>query len=172
MIHNEFLSNGWESWEFFKSHNDEVLHTYIKNNEAIIFKSLIDFYEYTEQGNPNIKRIYCSIDELPEIYSIFDDINEEYDKMDFNILKKYKNDRGLLEHELQHCRQFYRTLGIHAVLYKLSANYRYKAELECYRVQLRYAKSSFTAVKYFTKYLTTRYNLKLDAATVEKDLKR
>jgi len=42
---------------------------------------------------------------------------------------------ALIEHELTHCRQFYRTLGIHALLYWLSAEHRLKSELEAYAVQ-------------------------------------
>ncbi len=88
------------------------------------------------------------------------------------IKEKYKDDEGLLQHELQHIRQFYRTLMLHPLLYKFSARYRYNAELECYRVQLRYAKNKDRTLKYFVKLLTTRYGLKLDAKSVENDLRK
>lgn len=56
------------------------------------------------------------------------------------ILKEYKNDEGLIQHELTHCRQFYRTLFIHGVLYKFWSHYRYISEVEAYAVQLKYYK--------------------------------
>jgi len=45
-------------------------------------------------------------------------------------------ERSLIEHELVHVRQFYRTLGIHIILYEISSNYRLRSEVEAYRAQL------------------------------------
>jgi len=75
------------------------------------------------------------------------------------IKKDYKDDRGLLEHELQHCRQFYRTLMLHPLLYKFSKTYRYNSELECYRVQLSFSQNKNRSAKHFVKYITTWYKL-------------
>lgn len=50
----------------------------------------------------------------------------------------HKHDAGLIAHELQHCKQFYRTFGLHAILYNCSKQYRYKAEIEAYCVQLQF----------------------------------
>jgi len=52
------------------------------------------------------------------------------------ILKTRKWDKPLLKHELVHVKQFFRTLGIHGILYNISKKYRYKCELEAYRKQL------------------------------------
>lgn len=54
------------------------------------------------------------------------------------IKKSYKDDVGLLEHELTHSRQFYRYLGTWGLFY-LSAKFRYKFEFEAYKVQLSFA---------------------------------
>ena len=54
------------------------------------------------------------------------------------IRPAYKEDRPLLEHEKVHVRQFWRTLGFHALFYLLSKTYRFKAEVEAYRTQLSY----------------------------------
>jgi len=88
------------------------------------------------------------------------------------IKEDYKDDVGLLEHELQHIRQFYRTLGLHNLMYKFSDRYRYNSELECYRIQLKYATYYEQTLSRFVKLLMTRYNLKLNETSVEKDLRK
>jgi hypothetical protein len=51
---------------------------------------------------------------------------------------KYQNDTGILAHELVHVRQWYRTLGLHGILYTASRRYRLASEVEAYREQLRH----------------------------------
>jgi len=51
----------------------------------------------------------------------------------------HKDDRGLLEHEKVHIRQWWRTLGLHSLLYLLSKRYRLWAEVRAYRRQLEYS---------------------------------
>lgn len=87
------------------------------------------------------------------------------------IKKGYEDDEGLIEHELQHIRQFYRLPLIHFALYKFSAWYRYNAELECYKIQLSYCTHYETCVNHFAEFLTTRYGLKLEITQVIQDLK-
>ena len=50
----------------------------------------------------------------------------------------YKDDKGLHEHEAEHVRQWWKTLGLHSLLYLLSKQYRLWAEVAAYRVQLQY----------------------------------
>jgi hypothetical protein len=54
------------------------------------------------------------------------------------IKKGYENDKGLIEHELVHSKQFYRLPIIHWLMYLLLPTYRYKCEIEAYREQLRH----------------------------------
>jgi len=54
------------------------------------------------------------------------------------ILKSHKDDKGLLEHEKIHVRQFWRNPLFHGLRYQLSRSYRLKAEVEAYREQLKY----------------------------------
>lgn len=54
------------------------------------------------------------------------------------IRPAYRSDRGLLEHERVHARQWLRTLGLHSLLYALSKTYRLRAEVEAYREQARH----------------------------------
>jgi hypothetical protein len=56
----------------------------------------------------------------------------------FIVIKPELRNKGkILEHELIHCKQFYRTLGLNILLNNLSHKYRYKSELEAYGEQVR-----------------------------------
>ena len=74
------------------------------------------------------------------------------------ISPKYTNDKGLLDHELTHVRQWYRTFGFHSWLYKNKKKYRLNAEVEAYKEQL---KSYPDKLSYFALVLVTKpkYNL-------------
>ena len=54
------------------------------------------------------------------------------------IRPKYKHDRGLLEHEKVHRRQWLRTLGLHSFLYLFVPEYKLAAEVEAYKEQACY----------------------------------
>lgn len=77
------------------------------------------------------------------------------------IRPKYRADKGLLAHEIVHVKQFYRTFGMHGILYLLSEKYRFNAEVEAYREQTRYGLSLVHAATFIvTKYrLGRRYNV-------------
>ena len=56
----------------------------------------------------------------------------------FIVIQPKLRDKGkILEHELIHCKQFYRTFGLNILLKILSHKYRYKNELEAYGEQIR-----------------------------------
>jgi hypothetical protein len=73
------------------------------------------------------------------------------------IRPQYKNDIGLLEHELVHVNQFWRTLGLMELLYEFSAKYRFKYEVEAYKKQLNYYPDDRTRL--FAQFLVDRYGL-------------
>ena len=54
------------------------------------------------------------------------------------IRPKYKDDKGLIEHEKVHVRQAWRNIfpPIHTLRYKLDKDYRLKCEVEAYKEQL------------------------------------
>ena len=88
------------------------------------------------------------------------------------IKPKYKHDKSLLEHELIHCRQFYRTLGVHVILYKLSKKYRYKSELEAYTAQIIMdGHKTLSEAYWIVNILMSGYKLKLSKDDVERDVK-
>ena len=89
------------------------------------------------------------------------------------IKEKYKEDKGLLEHELVHSKQFYVTLGIAGLLYLLLPRVKYAAELAAYRVQLGYASDSYRekAIARFTTFIVSNYNLNVEVNSTMNDLK-
>jgi len=83
------------------------------------------------------------------------------------ISPDYKNDKGLLAHELEHYRQF-RTDWFYSLKMLCCDQYRLEHEIECYKVQLRYSKDKETDVNLFTSYICNNYNLTASQETVKK----
>ena len=54
------------------------------------------------------------------------------------IRPKYKDDVGLYKHELEHIKQGFRTLGLHAILYNISDRYAMWAEAKAYAEQMKW----------------------------------
>ena len=79
------------------------------------------------------------------------------------IRPEYEDDKGLLEHEKTHVRQFWRTLGFHSLMYLLIKRYRLNAEVEAYRVQLEYIPGEMKEInrRKFSNRIATRYGLKI-----------
>jgi len=75
------------------------------------------------------------------------------------IRPEFKKDVGLLEHEKVHRRQWFRTLGLHPLLYRLSKKYRLKSEVEAYREQMKHYPDDKSTL--FSHYLSTNYDLDL-----------
>ena len=72
--------------------------------------------------------------------------------------KYYEKENPILEHELTHCKQFYRTLGLYSLLYSFR-KYRLKVELEAYEAQVKNRGYSKYVKKWVTKTLFNNYNL-------------
>jgi hypothetical protein len=94
----------------------------------------------------------------PVIYT--DRIPQRFAGMTFTfvilIRPAHRNDAGLHEHEKVHVRQFWLTWGLHPLLYGLSKGYRLRAEVEAYRVQLRFSPGN---EELFAGFLATKYGL-------------
>ena len=83
------------------------------------------------------------------------------------IRPEYKDDRGLLEHEFQHSRIFWRTLGIAGLEYLLSDTAKLQQEVECYKVQLKVTTEDKqlnmaqveNLTRTFAGFISTRYGL-------------
>jgi hypothetical protein len=73
------------------------------------------------------------------------------------IRPQYRNDVGLLQHELTHVRQFYKIPLIGAYLYRFSRKYRLHCELEAYREQLKHYQQDHSWL--FAGYISKKYNL-------------
>lgn len=84
------------------------------------------------------------------------------------IRPSYKGDLGLLEHERVHVRQWWRTCGLHSVMYAFSKKYRYQAEIEAYREQLKFSPEELLT---FAVFIYNKYGLNVKLEQVMKDLK-
>jgi hypothetical protein len=74
------------------------------------------------------------------------------------IRPQYKDDRGLLEHEKVHRKQFFKHgLFIHSLLYKFVPEYRIASEVEAFREQARWYEDD--RLPHFAKIIATRYGL-------------
>ena len=74
------------------------------------------------------------------------------------IRPEYRNDAGLIAHELTHVRQFWRWLGLNGLLYKFSKKWRTRFEVEAYRKQLEFSPH---ALEHFAVSLSTKYALNI-----------
>jgi hypothetical protein len=73
------------------------------------------------------------------------------------IRPKYKNDKGLLFHEIEHAKQFWKYgLIFFSLSYLLSKKFRLNREVEAYKVQLKHDPHAANA---FARFIATKYNL-------------
>lgn len=75
------------------------------------------------------------------------------------IRPKYKEDKGLLEHEKTHRMQWILTLGLHSLFYLFSNTYKLWSEVEAYKKQLQYY--SDDRADLFAGFIATKYNLNI-----------
>ena len=73
------------------------------------------------------------------------------------IRPQYREDRGLLEHEKVHRRQWLRTLSLHSLLYLFVPEYKLHAEVEAFREQARWYEDD--RLPHFAKIIATKYGL-------------
>lgn len=86
----------------------------------------------------------------------------------------YRNDEPLIQHELEHCRQWYRTLGVHGILMKVCSNWRFKREVEAYAVQALWHTEDERngCIGRFSVFISEKYNLDVSYRAARKWLKR
>ena len=75
------------------------------------------------------------------------------------IRPQYRDDRGLLEHEKVHRRQWLRTLGIHSLLYLFVPEYKLHCEVEAFKVQAECYTDD--RLPKFAGYISRNYGLKV-----------
>jgi hypothetical protein len=82
------------------------------------------------------------------------------------IDKRYKGDKGLLEHERTHYKQFLKNPFM-GLFYALSERHRLKYEVEAYAVQLKYCTDKVYSASRFGKMLSENYNLNISHEEAE-----
>jgi hypothetical protein len=80
------------------------------------------------------------------------------------IRPQYHADLGILAHERVHVRQWWRTFGLHSILYPFSREYRMWAEAEAYKAQLEFSPGNLS---YFAARMVEHYDLRITQAHAE-----
>jgi len=89
------------------------------------------------------------------------------------IDERYREDKGLLMHETTHYHQFLASPIMFPLRYWLSNVWRYKYELEAYKVQLQHSTNRAVDAELFARFILYRYNLgglDLTIESIKKDL--
>lgn len=86
------------------------------------------------------------------------------------IRPKYKDDLGLLKHELKHVEQFNADY-FYGLKYKFLKSFRYKMELEAYAEQIKeYQYSDVVQAQWIIDSLLNKYNLGISKDIINKDI--
>lgn len=83
------------------------------------------------------------------------------------IHPRFRNDKGLLVHELVHVWQWWLTLGLHSLLYMIVPRYRLWSEVLAMRAQLRQEPALSHRelfLEHLSESLANDYRLRLDQA--------
>jgi len=86
------------------------------------------------------------------------------------IDERYKDDEGLIAHEELHVICGWASLGLYWLLYSLIPQFRYGAEVWCYRMQLKYSLDRYADAALFARFISTRYGLDVSEEQASKDL--
>lgn len=78
----------------------------------------------------------------------------------------FQNDLSIVNHELKHSEQFFKSFGAHIFLYYFSKKYRYKAELAAYKVSVQYG----MIIENAATMLINCYNVNISKEQCLKDL--
>lgn len=86
------------------------------------------------------------------------------------INPKYSGDKGILNHELVHEKQYKRKWN-HAVKYKFNKNYRLECELEAYKEQIKeYKYKDIKQCSWIIDALVNKYNLNIPVTFIVKKI--
>ena len=89
------------------------------------------------------------------------------------IRPRYKDDKGMMEHELLHVGYWWKYGIIGRLLYKFSKRWRLNEEVACYREQLKHAPASLDPERYrdmYAGFIADDYGLDVSKGDVLKIL--
>lgn len=90
------------------------------------------------------------------------------------IRPRYKDDKGMMEHELLHVGYWWKYGIIGRLLYKFSKRWRLNEEVACYREQLKHAPASLDPERYrdmYAGFIADNYGLDVSKGKVLEMLK-
>ena len=86
------------------------------------------------------------------------------------ISKRYKDDTGLLAHEIEHVRQYARN-PLHAAMYKWCSWYMYRCEIAAYKMQTKaYGYTNTKQYEWIVNAMLNKYGVKKSKEQILKDL--
>ena len=88
------------------------------------------------------------------------------------LKKKHENNEALIQHELEHVKQFYKTFGMNTICYLVNKKKRIEYEASAYAVQLFYTSKKYFQEKLelFSNYLATKYNTDITPARARRKI--
>jgi hypothetical protein len=100
-------------------------------------------------------------------------IPKKYDAMTRGPLilvrPEFKDEKGLVEHEIVHVKQWWKNPLFHALMYKISKKYRLASEVEAYKHQLKFYDEDHTYL--FAGYIANQYKLNITLDEVVEKLR-
>jgi hypothetical protein len=69
MLHRENLREKNETYEIRHDNNGNAIHVHIKNEEAVVYASLLDLIKHRYWHDTGIERFYISEEDLTDLYS-------------------------------------------------------------------------------------------------------
>ena len=121
--------------------------------------------KYTDEGLLPWQGAICKTPIFPPILNMFG-----IGTCTIIIKPKYKNDIGLLKHELKHEEQFKNNM-FHSLRYKFNRSYRLECELEAYKEQIKeYKYKNIEQCSWIIDALVNKYDLKVTVKFVVKKI--
>lgn len=121
--------------------------------------------KYTDEGLLPWQGAICKTPIFPPILNMFG-----IGTCTIIIKPKYKNDIGLLKHELKHEEQFKNNM-FHSLRYKFNRSYRLECELEAYKEQIKeYKYKNIEQCSWIIDALVNKYDLKVTIKFVVKKI--
>lgn len=121
--------------------------------------------KYTDEGLLPWQGAICKTPIFPPILNLFG-----IGTCTIIIKPKYKDDMGLLKHELKHEEQFKNNM-FHSLRYKFNRSYRLECELEAYKEQIKeYKYKNIEQCSWIIDALVNKYDLKVTVKFVVKKI--
>ena len=123
--------------------------------------------KYTEKGLDPWQGAICKTPIFPPILNFFG-----IGRCTIIIKPKYEKDLGILNHELEHEKQFKKNM-FHILRYKYSRKYKLQCELEAYTEQIKaYKYKNINQCSWIVDALVNKYDLRVTVSFIVKEIEK